>query len=136
MEDDWNPDRTAAWLGVAFVGAAVGPVEAASTLPDVGASAVSVATFYAEHRSVIVVLQVVGFVACVLLALFAWRLDAVDRLVGGHCLVLAVAAAPEVITVWLAATADTPQTLRMPAHSTSSSHGATTCCSSGSRCSP
>jgi hypothetical protein len=106
MEDDWNPDRTAAWLGVAFIVLLLAS-EAALTLPDVGASAVSVATFYAQHRGVIVVLQVLGFVACGLLGLFAWRLNAVDRLVAVAGLVLAVAAAvPGVITVWLAATAD------------------------------
>jgi hypothetical protein len=67
-------------------------------------AASTVATFYAEHRAVIIVLQIVG---SALLALFAWRLRVVDRGVAMAGLVLAVTTlAPGLITLILALAAD------------------------------
>jgi hypothetical protein len=102
----WAVDRTAGWVGVAFLVTLLAS-EAALSLPDEQSPAATVATFYAQHRSVIIVLQVVGFVSCALLALFAWRLRAVDRMVAAAGLVLAVTAlAPGLITLVLAVAAD------------------------------
>ena len=102
----WSRDRTAGWLGVGFLVLLLGS-EAALTLPDADASDASVADFYSQHVGVIVTLQVVGFAACLLLGLFAWRLRADDRRVSATGILLAVlAAAPGVLTVLLALVAD------------------------------
>ncbi|HKD97161.1 MAG TPA: hypothetical protein VKB69_06095 [Micromonosporaceae bacterium] len=99
-------DRTAGWLGVAFLVALLAS-EAALSLPDEKATAAAVAAFYTAHRAVIIVLQVVGFAACVLLAMFAWRWRAVDRTVAVSGVILAVAAlAPGIVTVLVAVAAD------------------------------
>ena len=109
VDRSWTVDRTAGWLGVAFLLTLLGS-EAALTLPDESAAAGAVASFYAEHRTAIIVLQVVGFVSCALLALFAWRLRALDRRVCVAGLVLAVAAlAPGLVTLILAVVADPAQ---------------------------
>ena len=99
-------DRTAGWLGVAFLLTLLAS-EAALSLPDEHASASKVATFYAAHRAVIIVLQLVGFIGAVLLALFAWRLRAADRRVAVAGLILAVTAlAPGLVTIVVALVAD------------------------------
>jgi len=99
-------DRPAGWLGAAFVVTLLAS-EAALTLPDETATPASVAAFYAEHRPVIVVLQLVGFVACALLALFAWRLRVASRGVAVAGVVLAATAlAPALVTLLIALAAD------------------------------
>jgi hypothetical protein len=102
----WTRDLTRGWLGVGFVVLLLGS-EGALTLPDEDASSSSVARFYADHGTVIVVLQVVGFVACVLLAAFALRHRPVDGRVAAAGVVLAVLAlAPGIITIVTALVAD------------------------------
>src|SRR2546430_17027734 len=66
-------DRTAGWLGIAFLVLLLAS-EAALVLPDEHASAATVASFYAAHRAAIIGLQVAGFAGSALLALFGWRL--------------------------------------------------------------
>jgi hypothetical protein len=106
MISRWAVDRTAGWLGVGFLVTLLAS-EAALSLPDERTPAETVATFYAEHRAVIIVLQVAGFASCALLALFAWRLRNIDRRVAATGVILAVAAlAPGLITVALAIAAD------------------------------
>jgi hypothetical protein len=103
---DRTVDRTAGWLGVAFLVTLLGS-EAALTLPDEDASDAVVAAFYQAHRPVIVVLQLVGIVGCALLALFAWRLRALGRGVAVAGLLLSAAAvAPGVLTLAVALVAD------------------------------
>jgi FtsH-binding integral membrane protein len=103
---DRTVDRTAGWLGIAFLVTLLGS-EAALSLPDENASDAVVAAFYQAHRPVIVVLQLVGFVGCALLALFAWRLRALGRGVAMSGLLLAAAAAaPGVLTLVVALVAD------------------------------
>jgi hypothetical protein len=81
--------------------------EVVLTLPDVTDSASFVAAFYASHRAVIVMLQILGFVAAGLLAGYAWRLRSVDRVVGGAGLVTAVCALlPGAVTLAIAVAAD------------------------------
>ena len=111
MISRWAVDRTAGWLGVGFLVTLLAS-EAALSLPDEHTPAAAVATFYAEHRAVIIILQIVGFASCALLALFAWRLRSIDRRVATAGLILAVTAlAPGLITIALAIAAD-------PRHST------------------
>jgi hypothetical protein len=106
VEPTWAVDRTAGWLGVAFLVTLLGS-EAVLSLPDETASPAAVAGFYAEHRTFIIVLQIVGMVSAALLGLLAWRLRAVDRRVSGAGLILAVAAlAPSLITLVTAVVAD------------------------------
>lgn len=81
--------------------------EAALSLPDETVSDASVATFYAQHRTAIVVLQLMGLAAAVLLAAYSARLRHFDRVVGDAGLVTAVlACAPGLVTLVLALTAD------------------------------
>ena len=106
MISRWPVDRTAGWLGAAFLVTLLAS-EAALSLPDELSPAVTVATFYSQHRSVIIGLQIVGFVSCALLALFALRLQRIDRGAAVAGVVLAVAAlAPGLVTVALAIAAD------------------------------
>jgi hypothetical protein len=99
-------DSRAGWLGVVFVVTLlVG--ESLVSLPDEHATDLAVARFYAAHRGVIILLQLVGFLSCALLGAFARRLRVVDRVVATVGVVLAVAAAvPGVITIVLALVAD------------------------------
>jgi len=102
-----QPDRLGGWSGLGFVVALLAS-EAALTLPDETASAERVAQFYSAHRAVIIVLQVVGFIAAALLAVYAVRLRAVDRTLGNCLFAVAVLSlAPGLLTAVLAATADT-----------------------------
>lgn len=99
-------DRTAGWLGVAFLVTLLAS-EAALSLPDEHATASAVATFYATHRAVVIVLQIVALAGSALLALFVWRLRVIDRSVAAAGLVLAVTTlAPALITIALAIAAD------------------------------
>jgi hypothetical protein len=94
--------RQPAWPGIGFLVLLLAS-EAALTLPDDRASDASVTSFYAAHVGVIVTLQVVGFVACALLGVFAWQLRAFDRRVAVSVMVLAVVAlGPGVVTVLVA----------------------------------
>lgn len=102
----WVRDPTAGWLGIGFLVLLLGS-EGALTLPDSDASAASVADFYAQHGTAIVSLQVVGFVACLLLGLFAWRVRVDDpRLAASGVLLAVLAAAPGAVTTVLAVVAD------------------------------
>jgi hypothetical protein len=99
-------DRTAGWLGIAFLVLLLAS-EAALSLPEEHAPPATVATFYAGHRAVIIGLQVAGLAGSALLALFVWRLRVISRAVAGAGLVLAVTAlAPTLITLLLAVVAD------------------------------
>jgi hypothetical protein len=81
--------------------------EAALTLPDETASDTDVASFYVQHRGVVVVLQLVGFVAAALLAWYAMRLRRFDTVAGTAALITTVlACAPGVVTIALALLAD------------------------------
>src|SRR4051812_26156407 len=99
-------DRTAGWLGVAFLVLLLAS-EVALSLPDEHASPGAVAAFYAEHRAVIIILQLTGLVASALLALFVWRLRVVNKAIAASGLVLAITTfVPVLITVALALAAD------------------------------
>ena len=99
-------DRTAGWLGIAFLVLLLAS-EIVLSLPDEHASAATVATFYAAHRAVIIGLQVAGFAGSALLALFAWRLRVISQRIAVAGLVLAVAAlVPALVTLLLAVVAD------------------------------
>jgi uncharacterized membrane protein len=81
--------------------------EAALTLPDETASDATVASFYAQHRVTIVLLQVVGLVAAGLLAGYAGRLRRFDAVAGTVGVIsAALACAPAVVTLVLALAAD------------------------------
>src|SRR2546430_17470602 len=82
-------DRTAGWLGIAFLVLLLAS-EAALVLPDEHASAATVASFYAAHRAVIIGLQVAGFAGSALLALFGWRLRVIGPGVAAAGVVLGV----------------------------------------------
>jgi len=99
-------DRTAGWLGIAFLVLLLAG-EAALSLPDEQASAATVATFYAEHRAVIIGLQIAGIAASALLALFVWPLRVISAGTAGAGLVLAAATlAPTLVTLLVAVVAD------------------------------
>jgi hypothetical protein len=99
-------DRTTGWLGVGFIVTLL-VTEVVLNLPSEHARASVVASFYAEHRTFIVILQILGIVATALLALFAWRLRRLRRGVAIAGLVLAATTlAPGLITLALAVVAD------------------------------
>jgi hypothetical protein len=101
-----TPDRLAAGLAFAFIVLLL-VTELVLALPDEAASPSYVARFYAEHRTFIIVLQVLGVVDALLLGAYAWRLRAVDRFVAGAGLLMALCAlAPTMITLVLAIVAD------------------------------
>jgi hypothetical protein len=101
-----RPDRVGALLAAGFIVLLL-LTEGALTLPDASASDSAVATFYATHSAVILVLQVLGFVAAGLLAAYSWRLRRVDRVVGAAgVLVSTTAVVPGLLTLVLAAVAD------------------------------
>jgi hypothetical protein len=77
------------------------------SLPDETDSPSLVASFYATHRTLIITLQLLGFLAAVLLGAFAWRLRSVDRIVAVTGLVVAACGlVPGLITLVLAVVAD------------------------------
>lgn len=101
-----KPDRFAAALAFGFIALLLAS-ELVLTLPDENDGALFVAQFYAQHRTFIISLQVLGMVAAALLAGYAWRLRSVDRLVAIAGLVMAACAlAPTLITLVLAIVAD------------------------------
>jgi hypothetical protein len=106
VADSRFTDRTAGWLGIAFLLTLLAS-EAALSLPDADATAADVTAFYEAHRTVIIGLQIAGVVACALIGLMAWRLRAVDRRLGPTGLILAATAlAPALITMVIAVVAD------------------------------
>ena len=103
---DRTPDRMAAALAGGFIVLLLA-TEAVLTLPSESARANVVATFYADHRAFIIILQLLGFVAAGLLAAYAWRLRRVDRVVSDVGMVMAACAlVPGLITLVVAVVAD------------------------------
>ena len=101
-----KPDRVAGALAVGFVVLLLA-TELILTLPDEADSPVFVAAFYAAHRSFIVSLQVLGFVAAAFLGAYAWRLRSIDRVVAVAGMIMAVCAlVPGLITLMIAIVAD------------------------------
>jgi hypothetical protein len=101
-----RPDRLGAALAGGFIVLLLA-TELVLTLPDVADSASSVTDFYIAHRTLIVILQVLGFVAAGLFGAYAWRLRSVDRVVATAGLVTAVCALlPGLITIVIALVAD------------------------------
>jgi hypothetical protein len=101
-----RPDRLGAALAGGFIVLLLA-TELVLTLPDVSDSASSVTDFYVAHRTLIVILQVLGFVAAGLFGAYAWRLRSVDRVVAAAGLATAVCAlVPGFITVVIALVAD------------------------------
>jgi hypothetical protein len=105
-KSDRRPDRVAAALAAGFIILLLA-TELVLSLPDETASAAVVATFYADHRAFIIILQVLGFVAAFLLGGYAWRLRHVDRVVSIAGIVVAVCGLiPGLITLVIAVVAD------------------------------
>jgi hypothetical protein len=101
-----KPDRVAGTLAAGFVVLLLA-TEVVLTLPDETASAAAVAAFYARHRGLIVILQLLGVVAAGLLGGYAWRLRAVDRVVAVAGLIMAgCSLIPTLITLVIAIVAD------------------------------
>ena len=101
-----TPDQVAASLAVGFVVLLLA-TELILSLPGETASASDVATFYAAHRSFVIILQVLGFGASALLGGYAWRLRRVDRVVSTTGMIMAVSSlVPGLITLVIAIVAD------------------------------
>ncbi|SDS82826.1 hypothetical protein SAMN04488543_2458 [Friedmanniella luteola] len=101
-----TPDRWGAGFALSFIVLLLG-TEGAAALPDVGDSAPVVAAFYSAHRGFIITLQLLGLTGAVMLGAYGWRLRAVDRLVGGIGMVVAVCAVtPGLLTLVLALVAN------------------------------
>jgi hypothetical protein len=99
-------DLRGALLALAFVLLLMGS-EAALALPEETDSGLLVASFYAQHRVAIIVLQLVGLAAAGVLAAYARRLRRVDAVVGATGALTAVlACAPSLVTIVLALVAD------------------------------
>ncbi len=109
-DPDRTPDRLAAGLAFAFIVLLLA-TELVLTLPDEAGSPTYVARFYAEHRGVIIALQLLAVIDALLLGGYAWRLGSVDRFVAGAGLLMAFCAlAPTMITLVLAIVADPAHT--------------------------
>lgn len=101
-----KPDRVAGALAAGFVVLLL-TTELLLSLPDETDSPPFVARFYATHRTLIIILQLLGFLAAVLLGSYAWRLRSVDRVVAVTGLAVAACAlVPGLITLVLAVVAD------------------------------
>jgi uncharacterized membrane protein len=101
-----KPDPMAGALAAGFVLLLLA-TELVLSLPDETDDPSFVASFYATHRTLIIILQLLGFLAAVLLAAYAWRLRSVDRVVAVTGLVMAVCGlAPGFITLVIAVVAD------------------------------
>jgi hypothetical protein len=101
-----KPDRVAGALAAGFV-VLLMATELVLTLPDETDSLAFVATFYATHRGFIIILQLLGIVAAVLLGGYAWRLRSVDRVVAALGLIMAACGLlPSLITLIIAIVAD------------------------------
>lgn len=95
-----KPDRTAGALAAGFVLLLLA-TELVLTLPDEADSPASVANFYAGHRALIIILQLLGLVAAALLGAYAWQLRSIDRVVAAAGLIMA-----SLITLLIAVVAD------------------------------
>jgi hypothetical protein len=105
-ESGRKPDRVAGALAACFVVLLLA-TELVLSLPDETDSPSLVASFYATHRTLIIILQLLGFLAAVLLAAYAWRLRSVDRVVAVTGLVMAACGlVPSFITLVIAVVAD------------------------------
>jgi uncharacterized membrane protein len=97
-------------VGAALAGAFVVLLlasEAALALPGENDPDSVVASFYQQHRSVVVVLQLIGLVAAALLAGYSARLRRFDTVAGTVGLITAaLACAPAVVTLVIALVAD------------------------------
>jgi hypothetical protein len=134
-DPDRTPDRLAAGLAFAFIVLLLA-TELVLTLPGEADSPSYVARFYAEHRTFIIALQMLGVVGALLLGAYAWRLRSVDRFVAGAGLLVAVCAlVPTMITLVLAIVAD-PRIPRLPPDGTCLNPAETTFSLSESWCSP
>jgi uncharacterized membrane protein len=101
-----KPDRVAGALAAGFV-ALLLTTELVLSLPDETDSPGFLASFYATHRALIIILQLLGFLAAILLGAYAWRLRSVDRVVAVTGLVMAVCGlVPGFITLAIAVVAD------------------------------
>ena len=101
-----RPDRVAGSLAAGFVLLLL-TTELVLSLPDETDSPSLVASFYATHRVLIIILQLLGFVAAVLLGAYAWRLRSVDRVVAVTGLIMALCSlVPGLITLVIAVVAD------------------------------
>lgn len=101
-----RPDRLAAALAAGFIVLLLA-TELVLSLPDETSTASSVTAFYAQHRTVIVILQLLGFAAAALFGAYAWRLRSVDRLVSWAGVMTALCAlVPGLITLVIALVAD------------------------------
>jgi uncharacterized membrane protein len=101
-----KPDRVAGALAAGFVVLLLA-TEAVLTLPDETASAAAVASFYATHRTFVVILQLLGVVAAGLLGGYAWRLRTIDRVVSVAGMIMAACGLiPSLITLVIAIVAD------------------------------
>jgi len=105
-DDGRQRDRLGAMMAFGFIVLLLA-TELVLSLPDEMDSASSVATFYAGHRAIIIILQILGFAAAALLGGYAWRVRSVDRVVSVAGLVTAACAlVPGVITLVTAIVAD------------------------------
>jgi hypothetical protein len=101
-----KPDRVAGALAAGFVVLLLA-TEAMLTLPDETAGSAAVASFYATHRTFIVILQLLGIVVAALLGLYAWRLRTVDQAVAVAGMIMAgCGLLPSLITLVIAMVAD------------------------------
>jgi hypothetical protein len=101
-----RPDRVAGALAAGFVVLLLA-TELVLSLPDETDSPSLIASFYATHRALIIILQLLGFLAAVLLAAYAWRLRSVDQIVAVTGLVMAACGLiPGLITLVIAVVAD------------------------------
>jgi len=101
-----RPDRVGAALAGSFVVLLLA-TELVLALPGETAPAVAVASFYAQHRAFIVILQLLGFVAAGLLGAYAWRLRSVDLVVSWAGIFAALCALlPGLVTLLIAIAAD------------------------------
>jgi hypothetical protein len=101
-----KPDRVAGALAAGFVVLLLA-TELVLTLPDEGDDPLLVANFYAAHRGLVIILQVLGLLAAALLGAYAWRLRVVDRVVAAAGMIMAVCSlVPGLITLVIAVVAD------------------------------
>ena len=101
-----KPDRVAGALAAGFVVLLLA-TELVLTLPDEGDDPLLVANFYAAHRGLVIILQVLGLLAAALLGAYAWRLRVVDRVVAVAGMIMAVCSlVPGLITLVIAVVAD------------------------------
>jgi hypothetical protein len=105
-DDTRTPDRVGAALAAGFIVLLLA-TELVLSLPDETATPAVVASFYAQHRAFVVILQLLGLLAAALLGAYAWRLRSVDVVVSWAGLLTAVCAlVPGSVTLLIAIVAD------------------------------